>query len=106
MRTTAPDAATNAPLMQLDFGTTTPEGMMYARRSDETPVYETPNVTYLLPAAAWQLRDRRIYDFAVTNVAAVIIYSGGKINRTARTPQGWAGSDQIRSAVLEEFVGR
>jgi hypothetical protein len=105
-RTNASGTATNAILTQLDFGADTPEGMMYARRSDETPVYETPNVSYLLPSAAWQLRDRRIYDFAVTNVAAVDIYSGGKTNRSVRTPQGWAGADPVRGAVLDDLVAR
>jgi hypothetical protein len=105
-RTNASGAVTNAVLTELDFGAVTPEGMMYARRSDETPVYETPNVSYLLPSAAWQLRDRRIYNFAAADVTGIILYSGGKTNRTARTPQGWAGADPVRAAVLEDLAGR
>jgi len=106
LRTNATGAATNALLTQIDFGIPSPEGMVYARRRDETPVYETPNVSYLLPSAAWQLRDRRIYDFASADVAAIIIYSGGKTNRTVPTPQGWALGDVIRSAALDALVGR
>jgi hypothetical protein len=105
-RTNAAGGATNALLTEISFGANTPDGMMYARRNDETPVYETPNVAYLLPSAAWQLRDRQIYDFAATNVVAITIYSGGKTNRSVHTPQGWAPNDPIRNAALEEVVLR
>jgi hypothetical protein len=106
MRTNATGAATNGPLMQVDFGTATPEALMYARRSDETPVYLTLDTTYLLPTAAWRLRDRRIYDFSPTNVSAITVSAHGKTNRVTRTPQGWAGADPIRNAALEETVFR
>jgi hypothetical protein len=105
-RTNGTGGTTNGLLTEIGFGSNTAEGLVYARRNDETPVYETPNIAYLLPSAAWQLRDRQIFDFAATNVLAIDIYSGGKTNRSVRTPQGWSPADPIRNAALEEVVLR
>jgi hypothetical protein len=104
LRTNETGVVTNKLLTQVDFGDVTPEALMYARRSDETPVYLTDIITYLLPTAAWRLRDRQILDLASTNVAAIIITSGGKTNRVVHTAQGWAPNDPIRNAALEEAV--
>ena len=106
LRTNAAGVATNSLLTQVDFGITGADGMMYARRTDETPVYQTPDISYLLPMAAWQLRDRRIYDFAPTNVVAIIFTGGGKTNRFARGPQGWAGGDLVSNAARDEALFR
>ena len=76
---------------------------MYVRRRDETPVYLTLDATYLLPTAAWRLRDRRIYDFAPTNVVAITLAGGGKTNRVARGPQGWS-ADPLINAALQEVL--
>jgi hypothetical protein len=99
-RTNSAGGMTNALFTQADFGVVTADGLMYARRTDETPVYETPNIAYLLPSAAWQLRDRQIYDFAAKDIVSITIYSGGKTNRVRRGPQGW-DNDPIRNAALE-----
>jgi hypothetical protein len=105
MRTNAAGAATNAMITQIDFGTTTEQALMYVRRRDETPVYLTIDTTYLFPTAPWRVRDRRLYDFAPTNVAAIIISGNGRTNRVARGPQGWS-SDTIQNPALEEIVFR
>ncbi|HUS34077.1 MAG TPA: DUF4340 domain-containing protein, partial [Verrucomicrobiae bacterium] len=103
MRTNAAGAATNALVTQVDFGGSTDEALMYARRSDEVPVYLTLDTTYLLPTAPWRLRDRRIFDFAPTNVTAVVLSGGGKTNRVTRGQQGWT-ADPIVNAALQEVL--
>jgi len=104
MRTNTAGVTTNTMLTQVDFGNATPEALMYARRSDETPVYLTLDITYLLPTAAWRLRDRQIFNFPATNIAAIVLSGGGKTNRTVRTPQGWVAGDLVRNAALEAIV--
>lgn len=103
MRTNAAGAATNALAAQVDFGRSTEEALMYARRSDEVPVYLTLDTTYLLPTAHWRLRDRRIYDFSPTNVTAIMLSGGGRTNRVARGPQGFS-ADPIVNAALNEVL--
>lgn len=103
MRTNAAGAATNGLVTQVDFGGSTPEALMYARRSDEVPVYLTLDTTYLLPTAPWRLRDRRIFDFPATNVTAVVLTGNGKTNRVTRGPQGWT-ADPIVNAALQEVL--
>jgi len=104
IRTNAAGVMTNSAITQVDFGNSTPEALMYARRSDETPVYLTLDITYLLPSASWRLRDRQILNVAPTNVAAIVLTGGGKTNRTVRTAQGWAPADTVRNAALEATV--
>jgi hypothetical protein len=105
IRTNAAGVLTNALVTQVDFGNSTPEGLMYARRSDETPVYQTYDVASmaLLPTASWRLRDRQILNISPTNIAAIVLTAGGKTNRTARTAQGWT-SDLVRNAALEATI--
>jgi hypothetical protein len=103
MRTNAAGAATNALVTHVDFGGSTEEALMYARRSDEVPVYLTLDTTYLLPTAPWRLRDRRIFDFPATNVTAVSLSGNGKTNRVTRGPQGWT-ADPIVNAALQEVL--
>jgi hypothetical protein len=105
MRTNAAGAATNALITQVDFGRSTEEALMHARRSDEVPVYLTVDTTYLLPTASWRLRDRRIYDFSPTNVTAIVLTGGGKTNRVVRGPQGFS-ADQIVNEALQEVLFR
>lgn len=106
MRTNAAGVATNTLITQIDFGNATPDGLMYVRRSDETPVYQTLDVTSLaiLPTAAWRLRDRQILTFPSTNVTAIALSGAGKTNRTVRAPQGWDAKDPVRDGVLAETV--
>jgi hypothetical protein len=47
------------------------------------------------------LRDRRIYDFAATNVTAIIFSGGGRTNRVVRGPQGWSPDDVVNEALKE-----
>jgi hypothetical protein len=37
-------------------------------------------------------------------VSAIVLSRAGKTNRTVHTPQGWAGSDPVRSAALDELA--
>ena len=104
MRTNAAGVATNTLLTQVDFGNATDEALMHTRRSDETPVYLTLDIRFLLPTAAWRLRDRQIVSFPPTNVTAIILTSAGKTNRTVRSAQGWGGGDIVRTAALDEAI--
>jgi hypothetical protein len=106
IRTNATGVLTNTAITQVDFGNQTPEGLMYARRSDETPVYQTYDVASmaLLPTVSWRLRDRQILNISPTNIAAIVLTVGGKTNRTVRTPQGWIAGDMVRNAAVEVAV--
>jgi hypothetical protein len=105
IRTNAAGVMTNMPITQVDFGNSTAEGLIYARRSDETPVYQTYDIASmaLLPTASWRLRDRQILNLSPTNIAAIVLTTGGKTNRTARTRQGWT-QDVVRNAAMEATV--
>ena len=50
---------------------------LYARRTDENPVYtvKTEEVQ-LLPEAAYQLRDRRLWEFSTNQVASLNVATG------------------------------
>lgn len=106
-RTNSAGALTNMLMTQVDFGTNKSDGALYARRSDETPVYVTPigDISWSLPHAAWQLRDRRIFDLDPKEIAAVTVSYRGQTNRYARLATGW-NADPIANAVTEEAVFR
>jgi Domain of unknown function (DUF4340) len=75
---------TNAVIADLLFGATQ-TNKVFVRRADEDSVYavsmEDFNTLFGesgLFAAAWQFRDRRVWDFNVNNVARVTIHQNGK----------------------------
>jgi hypothetical protein len=69
---------TNAVFVRLDFGATT-NGNIFVRRSDETAVYSVKLADLQnLPAAGWQLRDRRLWNFTEDNVTRLVIRQNGK----------------------------
>lgn len=104
-RTNASGASTNTLLLELDLGGTRTEDTIYARRTDETPVYVTPNNPWLFPRVAWKLRDRRVFNFAGSNVTALAVSWRGQTNRIARSPQGWV-ADPIKNLEVEEMLHR
>lgn len=104
---------TNLVLAQLDFGTN--QDKVFARVAGQAFVYSVdPAMLQLLPMASWQMRDRRIWQFAPSDVATITIHQGGRQRLWLRRSEGrWAigeGSqgivDEVVSAQLDETVFR
>ncbi|MEI7730043.1 MAG: DUF4340 domain-containing protein [Verrucomicrobiota bacterium] len=71
-------AVTNSVLAQADFGTNA-AGRFFARRPDESSVYAVREEDFLkVPQYAWQLRDRRVWNFSATNVTRFTVSQGGR----------------------------
>jgi len=90
LRTTATNspAATNQIVAQIQFGTVLRD-TIYARRADETSVYEVGLADfYKLPRSAYELRDRRIWNFAPANVVSVTVFQKGQTRKLLRQPNG------------------
>lgn len=85
LKTTATNAlaaATNSTLAQIDFGAEQ-SNRVYARRTDENSVYAlSPGDR--LPRAAFQLRDRRIWQFTTNNVNGFTITLHGQTRKFIR----------------------
>ncbi len=70
--------ASNSVLAELQFGTNQ-QGNVYVRRTDESSVYGIgTNDFRRLPAAAWQFRERRLWNFSDDDIAGATIQRGGK----------------------------
>ncbi|MBI5772703.1 MAG: DUF4340 domain-containing protein [Verrucomicrobia bacterium] len=108
--TNAAGAATNAALAQISFGKIPSPDKIFARRGDEIPVYAVAlGDSQRLPAAAFQLRDRRVWSFDETNVLAVVIRQHGQTRRIVRSGEiSWSlnGPGTINPAAVEETVHR
>jgi hypothetical protein len=83
--------STNALLAELHFGTNQ-EQKVFARRTDESSIYEIqPGDFQGLGSASYQFRERRIWDVSETNVASVTIRNNGKERKMLRKAQfEWA----------------
>jgi hypothetical protein len=79
-KTAAPGAGTNGGHLLLEFGSTATNSsgpIVYARRSDEASIYAIPAVALqYLPTAGWQLRDRRVADFAPSELTRLLARKG------------------------------
>ena len=105
---------TNAPgalLIGLDFGASRDE-RTFVRRTDENPVYtvKTEEVQ-LLPEAAFQLRDRRLWEFTTNQVVSLTIHRDGrsvKLLRSQNHQWTFAPGSQgiVNTFALEEAVFR
>jgi hypothetical protein len=69
---------TNPVLGDLFFGAT--DGSVYVRRADEESVYAIAPADYYdhLSFTSWQFRERRIWNFAATNLSRVTIQQDGR----------------------------
>lgn len=85
----APGAnATNTLGVRLDFGTNRAD-LVYARRADENSVYLVRlGEALALPAAAFELRDRRVWSFDTNQVMGMTLTDRGKSWRLVRSPGG------------------
>jgi hypothetical protein len=109
-----PSTATNASpvlLVGLAFGTNR-DDRTYVRRTDENPVYTVKSEELLVfPEAAFQLRDRRIWNFSTNEVAGLTIHRGDRTDTLVRSQtHQWSfapGSQGIvNTFALEEAVHR
>jgi hypothetical protein len=81
--------ATNPPT-ELDFGTNH-SNQIFARRIGEDAVYGIAPLDFeALPSASWELRDRRIWNFDVTNISQISIQQNGRSLQIARNTNGWS----------------
>ena len=70
--------ATNSPVAHLSFGAKAGESI-YVRRADEDSVYAVKLADFQsLPTAGWRMRQRRIWNFAESDLAKVVIHQSGK----------------------------
>lgn len=110
-RTYVLQGATNEPLAQIEFGTNQVD-KVFVRRTDENSVYATRLGDSLrLPQAAYLVRDRRVWDFASSNVVSVAISHKGQTQKIQRTASGsWAlapGSQgSVETASFDETLLR
>ncbi len=75
---------TNSVLVQLSFGTNQ-SNEVFVRRADEDFVYAlTAEDFNRLPEAAWEFRERRIWDFTEGDVAQITIRQDGKTRQIVR----------------------
>lgn len=83
----APSDPTNNLLAQLQFGTNQ-EHKVFARRTDESSIYEIqPGDFQRLSSASCQFRERKIWDLDDTNVSTVTIRQQGKERELIRKAQ-------------------
>lgn len=108
------NGATNVVLAAFAFGGTN-AGNVFVRRADENPVYAVTLAEFQnLPAAAWQLRARPIWHFAVSDVTRIIVQQGDRRRELLHAGTNtWvlaAGSagvlDGARMAAIEETAHR
>jgi hypothetical protein len=103
------DGATNSVIAELAFGTNQAD-KVFARRADESFVYAVRLADFQrLPAAGWQMRDRRIWDFSTNDVARAVIREQGRVRQIVRNgPYNWSlapGSQgAINDLAVEETV--
>ncbi len=75
---------TNIIVAALDFGTNG-AGKFFARRPDESSVYEISELDYYkLPEAGWQLRSRQIWNINISNVVSVTVSKGDSMYQVIR----------------------
>jgi hypothetical protein len=103
----------NQLLAQIEFGATR-DGRTFERRTDESAVNVMDAAEFdRLPRVSWQMRDRRIWDFAGSNVVSVAIHQLGGDRKYLRDPNGdWTfapgfhGPPYFNAPRLEEALYR
>ena len=78
----------NTIMARIEFGTNK-EGGIFERRPDETFVNHISADDFsVLPAAAWQLRDRAIWNFSTNDVVSLTVHQNGQVRKYLRDPDG------------------
>lgn len=103
---------TNQIIGQLDIGNRSGD-KVFVRRADEQSVYRLSlGDSEQLPTKAWQLRDRRVWNFTTNQVQRITVRQRGTTRALERNPQGrWtlaAGSQGVvrSSEAIEELAFR
>jgi hypothetical protein len=108
------NGVTNVVLATLAFGSTN-AGNIYVRRADENPVFAIAWTNFQdLPAAAWQLRPRPLWNFAGADVTRIVVQQGDHRRELQHAgtnawvlARGSAGVvDGARMAAIEETAHR
>jgi len=88
-------------LAKLDFGSNKTD-KVWVRRGDEDSVYATPYGSSLrLPQAAFQLRDRQIWNFPASNVVFMTIHYQGRSLSIEQKPNGKIGLPAGSQGIIE-----
>jgi hypothetical protein len=104
-------ADTNAVIAQLLFGSAQ-TNEIYVRRADEDFIYGLSLADYnRLPENGWEFRNRRIWDFDETNVAAITLHQNGKTRQIIRNGLNqWSLAPRSQGVInppaLEEIAHR
>ncbi len=94
---------TNAILAQVDIGDPT-KHKFYARRGSENSVV-TMLDTGRLPRAAYELRDRRIWEFTTNQIASITIRQFNNTRRLLRTgPAQWVAAPDTPQSPINAFA--
>jgi hypothetical protein len=117
LRTVVTNAAgpTNILIARLGLGTNSARDRVFARRWDDDSVYAVRALDYsympaaYMPAAAWQLRDHRVWNFTTNQLEKITLTEIGKVREVLRQPNGeWVrvkGFDrEINPFALEELA--
>ena len=101
----------NDVIVDLNFGFGTNQSdKVFVRRADEASIYAVSTNDFAqLPAASWQLRERRFWIFSVDDIKALDIHERGKVRQLLRRgDHAWTlgpGSQGIiDEAAIEESV--
>ena len=103
---------TNVVLASVDFSTNNVTArrpdLVYARRTtNESSVFGMNfRDVEALPRNSFQVRDRQIWQFSVTNILTARVIFGGRTNLLRRSPTGSWVSDEVRNVAIEEAFFR
>jgi hypothetical protein len=108
--TNSPAGLTNPIIAEVDFGTNQGD-KVFARRTDEGCIYAVKFADFQrLPAAGWELRERRIWDFSTNDVARLILQQQDRVRQIVRNgPHNWSlapGSQGVINVLAVEEATR
>jgi hypothetical protein len=107
--TNSPAGLTNLIIAEVAFGTNQGD-KVFARRTDEGCVYAVKFADFQrLPAAGWEMRERRIWNLSTNDVARLTLQQQGRVRQVVRNgPQDWSlapGSQGVINVLaVEEAV--
>ena len=92
---------TNLVVVELTFGTTNGDAI-HVRRADESSVYAVPLAAVLqFPTAAWQLRQRRVWNFSPHEVERIAIRQGDQARELIHAGTNvWTPTEKLRVGEL------
>ncbi|MCX8157188.1 MAG: DUF4340 domain-containing protein [Verrucomicrobiae bacterium] len=80
-------------------------GKFYARRSDESSVFSIEEASlYRLPQYGWQLRERHLWSYALTNVVRVTLREGNRVNQLIRVDTNRWSFGPNSQGIMNEFA--